>query len=188
MDVISLVLCILPFGIPSIALVTRAFELIAVHLVLLHILASLWFLESFKEVVLAPRPGRGGLYFSSVTVEAAVQLGSNEMQSGPISDRSRGQVFEQRQQQQQQEYDLYGATVSANGSIRTGVGGSGGIGGGVKREPGPSPYSPYGQAELYGTNGDARSLSIGREFNVDPGPSPYSPFAHQIQTGAGRQH
>ncbi|KAI8812242.1 hypothetical protein BJ742DRAFT_850385 [Cladochytrium replicatum] len=51
-DSFALILCILPLAVDELANSKRAFELIAVHLVLLHIISSLWFLESFKEVVL----------------------------------------------------------------------------------------------------------------------------------------
>ncbi|KAI8813483.1 hypothetical protein BJ742DRAFT_788450 [Cladochytrium replicatum] len=202
MDVMALALCVLPLISSSIGQITRTFELIAVHLVLMHILASLWFLESFKEVVLAPKSWRVGAAFSSVTVDPVpVEKYNLSNGSGPRSPK----VFAFDQQQQvPPDWNSFansggsrkisvGAGPVANGSRKNSFGTGSGANGsnhdlGVSPfgsypqvDPGPSPFNGYPQADLYGANRYPRKLSIGRELNVDPGPSPYSPVRHQIE-------
>ncbi|KAI8813514.1 hypothetical protein BJ742DRAFT_788531 [Cladochytrium replicatum] len=61
---------VIPVAFPGLSQKSRAYESISMNLYLLHLLVILWFLESFKEVVLAPGSGtRAGEYFSSITVE-----------------------------------------------------------------------------------------------------------------------
>ncbi|KAI8806252.1 hypothetical protein BJ742DRAFT_366736 [Cladochytrium replicatum] len=191
MDMIALALCILPLVSASIGQVTRAFELIAVHLVLMHILASLWFLESFKEVVLAPKPWLVGAALSSVTVgPQPVEKYSGSTGSHPRAEIPKAFAFEQRAQASWNRFSsthgagpkIYGVDVGsgANGSNHLDVGASP-FGSYPQVDPGPSPFSGYPQAELYGANRYPRKLSIGREMNVDPGPSPYSPGRQNIE-------
>ncbi|KAI8814515.1 hypothetical protein BJ742DRAFT_766331 [Cladochytrium replicatum] len=109
LDTLALALCVLPLVVPAMGLVTRAFELIAVHLVLMHCVASLWFLESFKEVVLAPKAGRsggGGARFSSVTVDPEpvewIQK-RDGTRGGRGSEVQRGIAFEQQRDERHGE-------------------------------------------------------------------------------------
>ncbi|KAI8813464.1 hypothetical protein BJ742DRAFT_788396 [Cladochytrium replicatum] len=70
MELVMITSYTFPIFIPGLVQRTRAFHAISMLTFLMHLVTNLWFLESFKEVVLAPRSAASvGDFFSSITVD-----------------------------------------------------------------------------------------------------------------------